>query len=157
LIGYWIIFNDTVLKWLKLAREFVGAPMNDQISARVLWLYIGLCVIALGTLIFAARCPTEVKKYGDYRDFVNGDGPAMSKATMDDIERQVQESGYALETVTTKADYLEIHFYELNYSEPSSRFAVLICFLFGFAILTLLSAQVFWKVVMLLYRSPFGG
>jgi hypothetical protein len=156
LIGYWAIFNDRLVDWLNLAREFVGAPITGQISTRVLWLYMGLCAIALGTFIYALRCPQEVKKYGDYKDYVNGDGPAMSDNTMDDIQKQVEDAGYALERPIAKQDYLELHFRELDYSEPISRFAVSVCFAFGFSILTVLSGQVFWKVLSRLYQSPFG-
>jgi hypothetical protein len=106
LVGYWVIFNESVVRWLNLAREFVGAPAADHISSRVLWLYVALCAIALGTLIYAKWCPLEVKKYGDYRDYVNGDGPAMSISTMEDIGKQVELWGYALEGTLTKADYL---------------------------------------------------
>jgi hypothetical protein len=156
LIAYWAIFNESVVKWLNLAREFVGAPVVDGISPRILWLYVALCVIALGTLIYGRRCPPEVKKYGDYRAYVNGDGPAMSASTMDDIEKDVERRGYALEGKITRPDYLEINFHELNVSNPVSRWSVTVCFAFGFGVLTILSGQVFWKVIHLLYQHPFG-
>jgi hypothetical protein len=62
LIGYWVIFNESFVRWLNLAREFVGAHTIDRISPRILWLYVALCAIALGTLVFAKWCPREVKK-----------------------------------------------------------------------------------------------
>jgi hypothetical protein len=98
-----------------------------------------------------------VKKYADYRDFVNGDGPAMSTSTMNDIEKHAVELGYSFEGMTSKPDYLEVHFYELNFSDPVSRLAVLVCFLFGFSILTSLSGRVCYNVVLLLWRNPFGN
>src|ERR1041385_1787909 len=156
LIGYWVIFNERIVKWLDLAREFVGAPVVDHIPSRILWLYLALCAVALGTFIYALRCPPEVKKYGDYRDYVNGDGPAVSSSTMHDIEKDMERDGYSLEGEMSKADFLEINFRELNASNPYSRWAVTICFVFGFGILAFLSGKVFYVVVSLLFRDPFG-
>jgi hypothetical protein len=80
----------------------------------------------------------------------------MSASTMGDIEKHVEKLGYALEGKITKADYLEINFHELNFSNPLGRWAVIVCFAFGFGVLTFLSGKVFCRVITLLYQNPFG-
>jgi len=158
LVGYYVIFNESIVKWLNLAREFVGNQnIDDRISPRVLWLYVALCAIAFGTLIYAKWCPQEVKKYGDYRDYVNGDGPALSAGTMTDIESDISRKGYALEGSIGKSDYLELNYRELDESNRWARWAVTVCFAFGFGVLTALSAKIFYKVISMLYQSPFGS
>ena len=156
LIGCWVIFNESVVRWLNLAREFVGAPASDHISPRVLWLYLALCAIALGSLIYAKWCPLEVKKYGDW-DYVNGDGPPMSKSTMHDIEQHIERAGYVLDGAINKADYLQLNFQELDESRRWGRWAVTVCFAFGSGVMAALSGEVFWKVIALLYQGPFGA
>jgi hypothetical protein len=147
LVGYWIIFNETIFGWLHLAQQLGGHQPSDH--TRVRWFYMGLCAIAGGTLLFAWRCPPEIKKYGDYRDYVNGDGPAITKASMQDIEDDLVKSGYSeLDGYYSKNDKLAVHFYDLNKSEEASRIAITILFAIGFLILTTLSLRVFAMVLL---------
>ena len=149
LIGYWIIFNDYVVNWLRLAHQLEGIPATDHISPRVLWLYMGFCAIALGTLIYALRCPLEVKKYGDYVDYINGDGPVLKALDTQAIVEELEKAGYDA-TFAKDDDLLYMHFDYLNNLYPRSRLFVTVCFVFGFAVLSILSAQVFVRVLGLM-------
>ena len=121
LVGYLIVFNQNVLPWLQLARQLGGGVTQDHISPRILWLYIALCAIALGTLIYAWRCPPEVKKYGDYKDYANGDGPAMTSRTLDEIQTLLDNTGYDAFGKPESNDVLNVYFDYLNSLHPVSR------------------------------------
>jgi len=150
LVGYWIVFNESAVHWLQLAHQLGGSDTIDRISPRLLWFYMALCAIAGGTLLYAWRCPPEVKKYGDYKDYVNGDGPAMTKLTIDDIQNSLVEAGYHELGSVHKNDLLDVYFSHLNLLRPVSRLGVTILFYIGFIILTGLSAHVFVRVLKLL-------
>jgi hypothetical protein len=150
LIGYWIVFNETAVHWLRLARQFSGGDPEDHISARLLWLYMALCAIGAGTFIYALRCPPEIKKYGDYKDYINGDGDAMTIRTVENIRHYLQGIGYSGLGAADKNDVLAVHFDELNSQRLYSRLSVTLLFVFGFVILSMLSAQVFLRVLRLL-------
>jgi hypothetical protein len=150
LIGYWIMFNESAVRWLQLARQLGGGDTGDHISPRLLWLYMALCAIGVATFIYAWRCPAEVKKYGDYKDYVNGDGPAMTSSTIDDIRSTLEKIGYYELGPAEERDLLDVHFGYLNSLRPMSRFVVTALFCLGFAILTILSSQVFVRVFRLL-------
>jgi hypothetical protein len=52
LVGYLIIFNANVVKYLDLAKEFVGISshhFDSGVSAKLLLIYFGLCALAPGT------------------------------------------------------------------------------------------------------------
>jgi hypothetical protein len=124
LIGYWIVFNQSMVQWLQLAHQLVGNDQSDHISPRLLWLYMALCAIGAGTFIYGLRCPAEVKKYGDYKDYVNGDGPALSNQALMEIRKSLEDEGYHDFGPAHKIDVLNVHFSHLNLLHPASRFFV---------------------------------
>lgn len=77
LVGYLIIFNANVVKYLDLAKEFVGISSHHfdfGVSAKLLLIYFGLCALAAGSVVFSIWCPTEVKHYGTSAAYVGADG-----------------------------------------------------------------------------------
>jgi hypothetical protein len=147
LVGYWILFNVYIVKWLHLAEQVDGAAVSsDQIPKRILWFYMGLCLVAVGTFVYAVRCPPEVKKYGDFKDYVNGDGPALTLGAVQDIKESLRGT-HDIWAKDDHKDILMMHFDYLNMLHPMSRLTVSMCFLFGFLILGLLSLQVFFRIV----------
>jgi hypothetical protein len=85
IIGYLIIFNDNVVNSLNLARE-LGIHSNAGASHRLVLIYLGLCAISLGVLLYGWFCPNEVKHYGSAASFVRGDGPSLRGFIMNDIQ-----------------------------------------------------------------------
>lgn len=148
LIGYYILFNEYLVKWLHLAQQVGGSTPADHIPRRVLWLYMGLCSIAIGTFIYALRCPPEVKKYGDFKDYVNGDGPALTDDAVEEIKEELGKAGYDTFRYSLNKEIFSMHFDYLNNLHPSSRIGVTLCFAVGFLILGILSAQVFFRVLL---------
>jgi len=148
LVGYYILFNEYLVKWMHLAQQVGGSTPADHIPRRVLWLYMGLCSIAVGTFIYALRCPPEVKKYGDFKDYVNGDGPALTDVTLRGITQELDRHGYDTIRYGANKDLLSMHFGYLDNLHRSSRVGVTLCFAVGFLILGILSAQVFFRVLL---------
>jgi hypothetical protein len=70
LIGYLVLFNDNVIHYLEIARELDPAANPGRISARLLWVYFGLCTVSVGALLYAIWCPYEVKTHGDAMSFI---------------------------------------------------------------------------------------
>jgi hypothetical protein len=157
LIGYWILFNETIAGWLRLISPF--ADSGAHVSYRVLWTYIGLSLIAVGTFVYAVWCPPEIKKYGDYRDYVKGDGPAMTKSALMDVLEYLETKGFheLREAVNGMSwddagkDIMSVYFDYRNTRYPPARCAVTILYYAGFIILGLLAAQIFWKVLVLAF------
>lgn len=145
LVGYWIIFNESIFSWLHLTHQLGGHQPSDH--TRVRWMYMGLCAIAAGTFIYALRCPPEVKKYGDFKDYVNGDGPAIERDEIEDIRETLDKSGYTQTFDASEKEVLTIHYDYLNKSRKASRIATTVLFAIGFSILALLSLRVFVRVL----------
>jgi hypothetical protein len=114
-----------------------------------MWLYMGLCAIAFGTFVYAWRCPQEIKKYGDYKDYANGDGPVLRERSEAEISEQLEKAGYDA-AFSQGNDLLFMHYDMLDKSNPLSRLVVTTCFASGFAILTALSLRVFFRIVGLM-------
>ena len=76
LVGYLIIFNESLLQYLDLSRELFGrhsdvAGTNGaHVSWRLLLLYFGLCFVAAGAALYSWRCPDEIKSYRLASDYV---------------------------------------------------------------------------------------
>jgi hypothetical protein len=87
-VGYLIIFNSYIVKYLELAKEFGGAQAmeNASVSPRLLLSYFGLCAVALGSVIYDRFCPDEVKHFGTSAAYVGGDGRSIGDFALEAIE-----------------------------------------------------------------------
>ena len=95
LVGYLIIFNANVVKYLDLAKEFVGISshhFDSGVSAKLLLIYFGLCALAAGSVVFSIWCPTEVKHYGTSAADVGADGRNIGDFAFEPIETTLRKS-----------------------------------------------------------------
>jgi len=177
LIGYLIIFNDKIVPFLELSRQITGASSDygASISPKLLSIYFGLCLIAVGTAIYSMLCPTEVKYYGSSAAYVRGDGPSLGDFAMEEIERVLRESKYKAEYSKIRGRYepkdvvssepitadhkrqvdngvLHLYFRCLNNSHCTMRWLTLLCYGFGTACLLIASIDVFIRVTAILCR-----
>lgn len=155
LLGYWIIFNETIAGWLRLI-----SPLSDggpHVSYRLLWTYIALSCIAFGTFLYAIFCPPEVKKYADYQDYINGDGEAMTKSTIETMLAYLESKGHyelregvaGMARAEADGDIMDIYFQDANEQAPAARLTVTLLYYLGFGILGILSIQVLGRVVVM--------
>ncbi len=173
LVGYLIIFNQALVHDWDLAREYVGAP-TGAVSMKLPLIYVGLCMLAVGSVVYSLRCPDIVKRYPSSAAFVGGDGPSIGEYALGNIEEEIRQSSYLdelgrirkrFETRPPMRDIdkefdeqrrriinavLHLYFTVWNTSRPLARLFVSAPFLVGFSLLLIPSLQVFSRVVAIL-------
>ncbi|MGM4958111.1 hypothetical protein [Bradyrhizobium sp. 604_D8_N2_3] len=174
LIGYLVLFNQTVVSFLNLIKELNGSP-DAGVSYRLIFLYLGLCAISLGVLVYGWYCPNEVKHYGSAAAFVQGDGPSLRGFVIDNISKMLADNkryhAQMMElsdefrsigqnrTVTEsdreryRTEHLHLYFDFLNRSHPAARAVAVVSYAIGFGLLAVPSAEVFWGVMKILYKK----
>src|SRR5262245_13941791 len=65
-LGWLILFNDYIVHQLSAVEEIFG---KLQVSSRLLWLYVGLFITSIGSILYAGFCPEEIKKYASEIDY----------------------------------------------------------------------------------------
>jgi hypothetical protein len=177
LIGYLILLNDSVVAHLGLFGEAADATLT-----RLLAIYCGLVFVAIASVIFAACCPREVKRYASSEEYVAGDKPFMSDKQIAIMQRRLElgdavareeYAGYNeyygtrpspddLEELRRRARELNriqmnLYYEMLDRSCAGGRWAAAIFYLAGLAFLILPPALVFWHVMGILGHRVFGA
>jgi hypothetical protein len=175
-IGYLIIFNEKIVEFLNLARV-VEARSGSEVSYRLILIYLGLCAISLGVVIYGWFCPVEVKHYGSAAAYVQGDGPSLRGFVIDEIGKllegsplrdRLEECGKQLnhkhlhslpisddELDRYRIEVLHLHFEYLNLSHPLARSICFWTYVVGFGLLAVPSSIVFTRVVHILLEMIF--
>lgn len=175
LVGYLIIFNNALVQYWDLAREYVGAP-TGAVSIKLPLIYFGLCALAVGSAVYSWTCPEIVKRYPSGAAYVGGDGPNMGDWALDSVEKEIRGSTHhnELQRIRKRFDVdpkmmsflnsqqiaerrqntvnavLHLYFALWNASKPLARLIVSIAFLLGFSALLIPSLQVFYRVITIL-------
>lgn len=174
LIGYLVLFNQSVVSFLNLIKELNGAP-DVGVSYRLILLYLGLCAVSLGVLIYGWYCPNEVKHYGSAAAFVQGDGPSLRGFVIDNISttlvedkryhdqmvelsQEFGEIGQSRQVTENdreryRTEHLHLYFDYLNRSHPYARAIAVVSYAIGFGLLAIPSVEVFWGVLTILYKK----
>jgi predicted membrane channel-forming protein YqfA (hemolysin III family) len=175
-IGYLIIFNEKVIDFLNLARA-VDAHSGAEVSYRLILIYLGLCSISVGVVVYGWFCPNEVKHYGSASAYVQGDGPSLRGFVIDDIGRLLENSAQRprLQVISDalqervrrgveitdeqferyRIEMLHLHFEYLNSSHPVARAICVWSYLIGFGLLAIPSRIVFKRVIGILIGMIF--
>jgi hypothetical protein len=183
LVGYVIIFNESLLHYLDLSRELFGGHSDvagavARVSWRLLLLYFGLCFVAAGAALYGWYCPGEIKSYRLASDYVASvlanlggigigrieaaleNGSDLAKRGLQDwrklqSSRPIPETDEQFATRRTEGNrgLLELHFDSLNRSHPIARVACAICYAIGITALFIPSFDVFLRVVIVLVRQ----
>ena len=98
LVGYMIIFNETIASYLQLSNELVGLSVEGSgstASPRLLLIYFGLCWVALGSAIYAWRCPGFIKRYRSAESFVADAGHHIGQVFMSAIQSELERNEIA--------------------------------------------------------------
>jgi hypothetical protein len=170
LIGYLILFNEKVVEFLNLAKD-IGTHSGAEVSYRLILIYLGLCFISLGVVVYGWLCPNEVKHYGSAAAFIQGDGPSLRGFVINDIGRELENSGQRprLQMISDALDekirrqnateedseryrieVLHLHFEQLKESHPIGRKVCFWSYVIGFGLLAVPSAIVFESVISIL-------
>jgi hypothetical protein len=184
LIGYFIIFNDKLIDYVKLISEVAGAEpagLNLTVSPRLFQVYFGLTLIAIASAIYAFRAPPQIKQYASGAAYVGGDGPHLGHFAMEEIENSLRgmmpyipqyqrirnrnRDAEMDKVFTTRDDIKEInfgllhlHFRALNECHPLWRLIAAIVYALGFLMLLIPAARVTWRVASILLHllSHYG-
>ncbi|MBX3498746.1 MAG: hypothetical protein KF889_04825 [Alphaproteobacteria bacterium] len=75
-LGYFILYNTEVVNWLN-EHSMLGSG-TGRAGWRIHFLYFGGCAFALGSILYAWRCPATVKKYKDSTEYRAGEESVMA-------------------------------------------------------------------------------
>lgn len=93
LIGYFIIFNENIIKYLNLASEFTtGKQSGLAIPPRLLQVYFSLCFISVASVIYTLVCPVIVKRYDSSTTYVREEAEHLGDIFFEDLESQLRAS-----------------------------------------------------------------
>jgi hypothetical protein len=86
-IGYLIIFNQYVARYLELSIAAIGIFENaeDVVAgnlSRLRQLYVGLVAIGIASILFKTFCPFPINKHKDEYDFINSELNVMTSGTI---------------------------------------------------------------------------
>ena len=85
-----VLFNNYVLNSLQTISAKLGH--SEEISRRLIWLYIGLTALSLRSIIYALACPTVVKQYRSSTDYIRGEFSVMPFSERTRIEAMLDGS-----------------------------------------------------------------
>jgi hypothetical protein len=173
LVGYLIVFNDSVAKFLHLASEFVGSTdAQFGVAPKLMLVYVGACAIALGQSIYGICCPGEVKSYGHATPYVLDASRVTKDFEFEKLEDALRSSVYRTEYLRMRDRYerspgppiteeqkahinngvLHLHFKLLNNRWSAARWLTGGLYLLGLVLLAIPSVGVFLRVLAIIYR-----
>jgi hypothetical protein len=157
-IGYLIILNSTVADYLKLhGIEWVHQPASvwDHLwSLKLYLIYFGLMFLGVGAAIYQWKCPSFVKKYGDWADYVAGVAPHIDHEQLQTLARVLGRNAdvdllYGAVEDRTR-NYLRQHYNQMSHYSVGWRRATAIFFACGFALLSIPSFMTAVRVAIAL-------
>jgi hypothetical protein len=158
LAGYLIIFNQRVVELLTLSGELAGLRTPQELPTRLLLMYFGLCLVAIGSAIYNWRCPSIVKRYSSAAEYVNNELDHTPDFTLFDIDHELRKRRYRVEEREAfrpndlNKSILTLYYGFLNERHVWARAAAMAAFATGVALLTFPSLRIFWSVAALLTK-----
>ncbi|MGY3441118.1 hypothetical protein [Bradyrhizobium sp. USDA 4473] len=174
LVGYLILLNDDIVKHLELSQEVFGAAASETLT-KLLAVYVGLVLVAIASVIFAACCPLEVKRYASAQEYVAGDEPFMSQRAFGVLQSRLRvgdriaredHANYTAHfnsrpTPSAPEDIrrrnaqhnrieMNLYYEMLDRSRWLARWAAAVLYAAGLGFLLVPSASVFWHVMKVL-------
>lgn len=167
IIGYLIIFNEKVVEFLNLAKG-IETHSGSEVSLRLILIYLGLCAVSLGAMVYGWRCPNQVKHYGSASAYVQGDGPSLRGFVINDIAEMLGQhkqgdklrelsrelTAKSISSGVTEEDseryrieILHLHFDYLNNIYPFARAVCFWSYVLGFILLGIPSLIVFVRIM----------
>ena len=143
-IGYLILFNDEVAKFLSMAgldNAPTGRLFDNLWRQKLYFLYFGLMFTGVASTVYQVWCPYLVKKHGDWADYVRIDGDSLSDAAAESLGTALGRN-YAYDCMIKNSDNVTMDYMREWYSEqsndkPFARFSVTVFFGAGFFLLAI--------------------
>jgi hypothetical protein len=161
LIGYMILFNTNIIRWLDLVRGLEVSHDPNVIPVRLLFIYFGLCSVAIGVVVYNLACPNEVKEYASAEAYVGDAVHNVPMIVRSGYQRALIDSPYKadLETINGKsylADekwraFLHLYFTYLNRRKPVARVVTACAYALGITLLAIPSGEVFLRIIGIVF------
>lgn len=173
LIGYLLLFNGEIVKFLSLHTDFCRTSCGP--SLRLFLLYLGCCAIAVGAALYSLKCPALIKKYDSAAAFFEAEKAYFCQPRNLDyllklIELGTEASPLARDAPnfnyngesrnvdpSSLADPMGELYRILNVSHPRSRLVALISYCLGILILLIPTAMTFVQVIVAFYLGRSGS
>jgi hypothetical protein len=141
------------------AAQHQGDWWSHLWANKLYFVYFGLLNLGIGSALYQFSCPRQIKKHGDWEDYVHIDGPAMNESYIvalgsvigRDHQADRMTPGESLPSL--KIQYLRQHYAILSAEAKYSRFAVTYLFLGGLALLSVPSLMTAIKIIALFIRK----
>jgi hypothetical protein len=182
IIGYLIIFNDYLQIYIRLSPPLDVRNALAAVEPRLLFIYFGLCFIALGSCLFTTCCPPQVKKYASPEEYIAGEESSLSERGVILVEqalangdkitkrwvRELEEwyerrpSAQSLEEVRRRGANLfryKMHIYYelLDRKRVAFRWITTLAYIIGFVALMIPALRIFVRVSAILYHTVVTG
>lgn len=173
LIGYFILFNNTLFQSLDLLPEL---QQWIKPRARLFVFYYGLCALAVGSAIYSYFCPIEIKRYESSTAYVVADMDALGRGGLKNIEtllKGVEGLSRKVEIADAKERLSEAqisgrfeserraelhkvllhsHYQVLDSTFPKARVMAVLMYGLGFLLLGVSAFEVFGRVTWTIFR-----
>lgn len=184
-VGYLILFSETTSGLFVVASEFFpgesdGASAAAWSNANLYFLYIGLLVFSIATILYGIRCPDIIKAYSDRYQFIEKEARYCVRDTIErkqlrlknkfsvNIEGQYSEDeqsvGDRVRNYQTRGDQgswykansnlvlrvLHSEYDEENQSRSISRWVVFLLYLAAVVFLAIPTIRTTWRVALAL-------
>jgi len=89
LVGYFIIFNENLIQYLDLSKEYVW-DVGLAVSYKLFFFYFGLTSISLGLMSYQFRCPDIIKQNPGEIDYVNLERSNLPPTFLQYVQKDVK-------------------------------------------------------------------
>lgn len=115
LIGYMVIFNENILRYVQLSEYIFGNDVatgaGAHVSLRLIVIYFGLSFLAVGSIIYQLFCPVEVKRFKTSIDYIaaarSNIGEFALRRIEDRLTRQLGEPNESFGEFAAVRDFAE--------------------------------------------------
>ncbi len=179
-IGYMVLFNENLLHYIDLSKSIFGNQSENMgniahVSWRLIFIYFGLCFLAIGSILYQSFCPLTIKRFANNTEFIASTLRNMGNMIPEGIEALLREQmgsrdhlqnlQNTLETRRIRAnevekqhvlglyqrDLLSLFFSFLDQQRPIVRAVTAAAYAIGFTILSIPTLDVFSRVIMIAY------
>jgi hypothetical protein len=164
ILGYLILFQSDLIEFLKM---HVSVCKDCSVPWRLHTFYFASCFVAMGSVMYAWRCPPLIKKYAGATDFFEAEknyfcNPGNLKYLFRLIRRDkgadpedpdnlenLADGGIALSGghLTALAGVMGEHYIRQNRNRPNVRIIIFSAYIFGFLILGAAAVITFFQIL----------
>ena len=178
-VGYFILFQADFIRIISEWSPIFDSTNHNatlHVGLRFYFLYFGLFIFGVGSLLFALFCADVIKRHSNATAFCSYTLPMCSPSDFVEYSIYVQthtsiesaeykkaaslqnmiESGITSITQENKIYLLKEYYTIIDIRFPGLRFTTIVCFVAGMTLMALPSLMIFWKVLGM-FASQFAA